>query len=64
MQKEATECVTHLSPLFPDLSGDEVAVLQLIDESLSFTVEQEATNTTESFGGKELDLGPWFVGVD
>jgi len=62
--EETIECMTDLSSLFPDLSGDVVTVLQLIDESLAFAVEQEATDTTESLGSKELDFGPWFVRVD
>jgi len=55
---------TDLAPLFPDLPGDVVTVLQLIDESLTLTVEQETANTAEGLGSKELDLCSWFVGVD
>jgi hypothetical protein len=55
---------TYLALLFPNLSGDEVAVLQLINESLALAVEQETTNTTESLSSEELDLGPWLVGVN
>ena len=63
MPKETIEYRTDLAPLFPNLSGDVVAVLQLINESLAFTVEQETTNTTKGLSSKELDLGSWFVRV-
>ena len=61
---EKIEYMTNLAPLFPDLSGDVVAMLQLVDESLALAVEQEATDTTKSLGSKEFDLGSWLVGID
>ena len=54
----------NLALLFPDLSGDIVTVLQLIDESLALVIEQETTNAAEGFCSKELDLCLRFVWVD
>ena len=64
MSEGKVECETNLALLFPDLSSDIVPVLQLIDESLAVTVEQETTNATEGLCSKELDLGLRFVGVN
>lgn len=53
----------YLSVL-PDLAGDEVSVLQLVDESLARVVEQQATNTTQSLSSQELHLGLGVLGVN
>lgn len=52
----------HLLVL-PHFASNIVAMLQLIDEALAGVVEQKTSNTTESLGGQELDLGVGLLGV-
>ena len=54
----------NLALLFPDLSSDIVAVLQLIDKSPALAVEQETTNAAEGLCSEELDFGRGFIWVN
>ena len=63
MPRETIGYRTDLALLFPNLSSDVVAVLQLINESPALTIKQETTDTTKGLSSKELDLGSWLVGV-
>lgn len=54
---------THLA-IVPDTSGNVVTVAKLVGESLAFVIEKETTNTSESLGSEELDLGIGILGVN
>lgn len=42
--------------VLPHLTRDIVAVLQLVDESVTRIVDEESADTTQSFGREEFDL--------
>lgn len=48
----------------PDLARDVVTVTELIAEALAAVVDEDTTDTTESLGSQELDLGVGLLGVD
>lgn len=50
--------------VLPDLSGDLVTVLQLIDETLSVLVNKQTTDTAEGLSSQELGLCVGLIGVN
>jgi len=55
---------TERSLVLPHLSGDVVTTSEFVTETLAVGIDEETTDTAESLGGEELDLGIGLSGVD
>lgn len=62
--EDETDGPLALLLFFPHLAGDVVAVAELVRETLAVSVEEETTFAAEGFGGQELELGVWVLGVN
>merc|ERR1711904_394183 len=50
--------------VLPHLASDVVTAAELIGEALAICIEHEATDTTQSLSGKELDLSIRVIWLD
>lgn len=50
--------------VLPHLARNVIAVTELVGEPVALVVEEESSDSTERFGGEELDLGVGVLGVD